>query len=357
MNKQPSIRLSNIELLRVIAMILIMFGHTYGRLHSMPTGETVSSQPITSYLDVLMCCIATSGVGIFIAISGWFGIRFRREGLAKYLFMVLFSLWVVYGIAIASGQAALNVEGMKVSLTFYDGYWFVMGYLGLYLFSPILNTFIEQADKKQFQIVLLSYYLFQSYYCWATEWYDYYNGYSIILFAGVYLTAAYLRKFPVDWVLKSPFKLWVVIVCISAVIATFFLWRFGHAARQIRDDNPLVIFASVLLVMGFSKMKFSNRIINWLAASCFAVYLIHYSPFVYPHFMLLMRTIYSQYDGLMYALMLMLELAGMFVACTLFDQIRIALWSLLNKYAILCRERTDGIGGDDSEVIHHSNTI
>lgn len=331
MKKQQTIRQSNIELLRIIAMILIMFGHSYGRQHYMPTEENVSSQPITSYLDVLLCCIATSGVGIYIAISGWFGIRFKRKGLAKYLFLVFFTLWAVYGIAIATGLTRFGAEGIKISLTFYDGYWFIMGYLGLYLIAPVLNTFIEHATKREIQIVLLSYYLFQSYYSWTTEWFNYYDGYSIILFAGIYLTAAYLRKYPVEWIQKRPFLLWALIVILSAIIATLFLWKYGHAARQIRDDNPLVIFASVLLVIGFSKLKINSRIINWLAASCFAVYLIHYSPFVYPYFMQLMRTIYAEYDGLMYTVMLMLTLMAVFVACTLFDQIRIAVWSILSK--------------------------
>lgn len=317
---QKRIRSSNLELLRIVAMLLIMFGHSHLRIHQ-----------TSNFFDVMLSCITTTGVGIFIAISGWFGIHFRKQGLAKYLFQVLFILWAVYGIAIASHVTTFDAAGIKISLSFYEGYWFIMGYLGLYLISPILNSFIENTSKRQFQLVLLSYYLFQGYYSWLSAWYDYYGGYSIILFGGIYLTAAYVRKYPVQWIQKNAVMLLVGVLFFMSIIAYFSLLNFGHAARQIRDDNPLVIFISILMVLCFSKLKFQSKVINWLAASCFAVYLIHYSPFVYPYLMQLIRDVYAQFDGLIYGFTLLFALVMVYVLCTLFDQLRILSWTLLQK--------------------------
>lgn len=318
---QKRIRSSNIELLRIVAMILIMFGHSHLRIHHAST-----------FIDVLLSCITTTGVGVFIAISGWFGIHFRLQGLAKYLYQVFFTLWSVYGIAIASGIAMFDAEGIKTSLGFFNGYWFVIGYLGLYLISPILNAYIEHASKRDFQIVLISYYLFQSYFSWLTAWYDYYSGYSIILFAGIYMTAAYFKKYPIEWVEKHSIKLLIVVSLLMALIAYFFLWKFGHAARQIRDDNPFAIFAAILFVLSFKKLKFHCKIVNWLAASCFAVYLIHFNLYVYPYFMQLVRYVYTQFDGVIYGLFLLSALLLVYFCCTLYDQIRIMGWKLTDKY-------------------------
>lgn len=317
---QKRIRSSNIELLRIVAMILIMFGHSHLRIHHAST-----------FIDVLLSCITTTGVGVFIAISGWFGIHFRLQGLAKYLYQVFFTLWMVYALAIAFGVAKINIDGIMISLSFYEGYWFVIGYLGLYLISPILNSFIEHARKIECQILLLSYFLFQCYYSWLSAWYDYYNGYSIVLFGGIYLTVAYIRKYPVQWIQKNAVMLLVGVLFFMSVIAYFSLLNFGHAARQIRDDNPLVILVSILMVICFSKMKFQSKVINWLAASCFAVYLIHYSPFVCPYFMQLIRDVYAQFDGLIYGFTLLFALVMVYVLCTLFDQLRIVSWALLQK--------------------------
>ena len=215
-------------------------------------------------------------------------------------------------------------------MSFYEGYWFVLGYLGLYLISPVLNSFVEHSTKKEFQIVLLSYYVFQSYYSWLSAWYDYYNGFSIILFSGIYLTAAYLKKFPIVFFQKHSVKLLVVTILIMTTIAYCSLWKFGHAVRQIRDDNPLVIFASILLLLSFNKLKFQSKVANWLAASSFAVYLIHYSPFVYPYFMIIIKSLYTQFDGCLYGLMIVLTLLLVYFTCTLFDQIRILCWKALH---------------------------
>ena len=132
-------RLSNIELLRILAMLLIMFGHFHLRICSLQT-----------YYDTTLGCISALGVDIFIAISGWFGIRFKKEGLFHYIFQVLFILWTMYGLAIAFHITNFNASGTKISLSFYNGYWFVLGHLGLYLASPILNSFVEHASKREY---------------------------------------------------------------------------------------------------------------------------------------------------------------------------------------------------------------
>lgn len=324
-------RQSGIELLRIVGMLLIMLGHFHLRIQHLPNQAAFYYSPMVSFLDVMSRCISTTGVGIFIAISGWFGIRFKSIGLSKYLFQIIFVLWTVYALAIAFNVTALSVDGIKVSLSFYEGYWFVLGYLGLYLISPILNTFIEHSSKREIQVVLLSYYLFQCYFSWLSAWYDYYSGYSIILFAGIYLTAAYLKKYPVVCLERDAFNWLIVIILVMTIVAAFSLYNLEHAARQIRDDNPLVILTSILFVLNFKKLTFHSKFVNWLAASCFAVYLIHYSPFVYPYIMQMMRYVYVQFDGIEYVLSMVSALLVVYVVCALFDQIRIACWQLLCK--------------------------
>ncbi len=324
-------RLSNYELLRIFAMILIMFGHTHLRMDSMQITEPIVEVPSLYFLKNILSCITITGVGIFIAISGWFGIKFKIRGVVKYLYLVFFTLWVVYGIAIALHIAEFNISGVKISMSFFDGYWFVMGYLGLYLISPILNIFIEHSTKKSFQVVLISFFLFQSYYSWLSGWYDYYDGYSIILFSGIYLTAAYFRKYPVRFVEKNALQLWIAIILLMALISSFTMWKFGHAGRMIRDDNPMAIWASILLLLSFKQLKFQSKIVNRMAASCFAVYLIHYSPFVYPYLMQYANYVFSQFHGFLYAIMLLLLLIIVFIGCFLFDQVRIITWNFINK--------------------------
>ena len=332
LDMKKSIRLSSIELLRILSMILIMFGHSHLRIHHLPNSAIIGTDSVSSYLHIMTSCVSVLGVNIFVAISGWFGIRFKKKGIALYLYQVLFILWAIYFIAIALNLTDLNFSGIKTCLSFYEGYWFVMGYLGLYLISPVLNTFVENASKREIQITLLSYYIFQSYYSWLSGWYNYYDGYSIFLFGGIYLTSAYLKKYPINWINKNSLQIWIAIILLMTTIAYFSLWKFGFAARQIRDDNPFVILASVLLVITFSKFKFQSRIVNWLAKSAFAVYLIHFNPIVYSYFMYVTKYVYTQFDGYIYSIVLIITLLIIYLCCVLFDQIRICSWNLLLKF-------------------------
>lgn len=319
------------ELLRIVAILLVMFGHFHLRIHHLPNSNAIIQYPLTSFLEVLTACVSTMGVGIFIAISGWFGIHFKLSGLAKYLFQVFFILWSIYILFVWFGLAKLDSAGIKTSLTLFEGYWFVAGYLGLYLISPILNVFIEHASKRDFQTVLISCYLFQIFYSWLTAWYDYYMAYSIFLFAGIYLTTAYLRKYPIASLEKYALSLLTFTVLIITIVAVLSMLYLGHAGRMIRDDNPLVIFACILLVMVFSKIRLQNRIINRLATSCFAVYLIHFHPLVYPHLMVIICDIHEKYDGIVYGVLLMTCLLLVYLICSLVDHIRMIAWSIIYK--------------------------
>lgn len=330
-SKTGSKRLSGIELLRIVAMMFVLLGHSYLRINSTPPSEAVGSNCIKSFLDVLLSCVATTGVDIFIAISGWFGINYKPQGLLKYIFQVLFTILLVYGFSIALHIVSFDTGCIKVCLTFYEGYWFVVGYLGLYIISPILNSFIESATKNEYKIVLLSFYIFQCYYSWLSSWYDYYNAYSVLLFAGIYLTTAYLRKYPISWLEKHPVKILVGVVLIMTTIAYTFYALSGHYARQIRDDNPLVILVSILFLFVFKQLRFHNKLINWFAASCFTVFLISYHPSIYPNFMIIMQELYDNYHGLIYGAILILSLMSVYIACTIVDQLRVFTWRGLSK--------------------------
>lgn len=330
--QKKKIRQSGIELLRIVAMMLVMFGHTHCQTNFyLPQAADILSHPFHSFFQLLYSCITTTGVGIFIAISGWFGIKFSIKGLSKYLFQVAFILLAIYVFSIIFLAVPIDVLGIKYCLGLYEGYWFVLGYLGLYMASPILNSFIEHASKKEYQVFLIAFYLFQCIYSWVTGWYSYYNGYSIILFCGIYLTAAYLKKYPISWMQRHAIYLLVATILLMASIAFISTWMVNNAGRQIRDDNPLVILTCILFVISFSKLKFQSQFVNWLAASCFAVYLIHFSPFIHPYLMTTTSSIYWQYDGLIYVALLFAELLMVYITCTLFDQLRILSWELINK--------------------------
>lgn len=323
----PKQRLSNIELLRIISILFVLIGHV-----SVSLGNR---QPASSFDFVcknLLSAIAVGGVDIFVLISGWFGIHATKQGLGKYIYQVCFLLWLIFlGFAIFD-RSSINIVTIKATLWIYEGYWFVMAYLGLYLLSPILNSFVENATKRQYQVVLLAFYIFQCYFSWMASMVDYFSGYSITLFCTLYLTSRYMRLYPIKAIEKHNLVIYAVAIIVITTIVTLSLRYTGTALRMMRYDNPLVILSSLCMLTLFSKLKFQSRVINKLAMSVFAVYIIHFHPFVFPYFKEVVITIFNSTSGIITVLSIFLYLCLVFIICFAVDQLRIITWNgLVNR--------------------------
>lgn len=86
-------RQSNIEQLRIIAMLLVVFVHAnYFSLGTVSQSE-ILRDPYTSLIRIFLEQICIVGVNVFVLISGWFGIRPTLRGgqiLYSKFYFILF---------------------------------------------------------------------------------------------------------------------------------------------------------------------------------------------------------------------------------------------------------------------------
>jgi len=324
-------RQSNIELLRIISIFFVLIGHAFGVVLGLPGTHDIGTEPLNSFLRILLGAVALGGVNIFVLISGWFGIHPSKKGLAKYLYQVAFLLWGIYAVALLSGKAELNIVGIKTSMGIYEGYWFIMAYLGLYLLSPVLNAFVENATKRQFQVLLIGFYLFQCYYCWIMGMVNYFNGYSITFFCGLYLTARYVRLYSIQFMERNAWKIYVGITLLLAVAGTVGIRFVGSPLKLLRYDSPLEIVACVCFLLGFLKIKLQSSVVNTLAKSCFAVYIIHFNPFVFPYFRMGVEWIDHSCSSVVFVTTMFLYLIVVYLICSVIDNLRLLSWNIIFK--------------------------
>lgn len=324
-NKQKSdnLRQSGIELLRIVAIVMVLVCHANARVLGLPSRAEVFSVPAPSIARMLFGAMAVYGVNIFVMISGWFGIHAKPKGLAKLLFEVLFLLWGIYAVFLLTGNATFNMHDIKVCLALTDEYWFVMAYVGLYIFSPVLNAFVEKASKRELQLLLVGFYVFQCYYCWASGTLDYFSGYSITFFFGLYLTARYFRLYPVRILSRHGGLVYVASLAVVTMVSVVALVLVGNWARMLRYDNPLVIVGAIGLLNAFSHLRFHSRLVNSLATACFAVYIIHFDPLVFHYFAMAVKSIYNSTSGLVTVAAISMFLVAVFLACWLIDRVRL----------------------------------
>ena len=150
-------RNSNIELLRIIAMIMILGLHVNFLAIEFPSAQDITLYPIQSFTRLFFESLCIVGVNVFVLISGWFGINYKPKGIIQFLFQCLFFSLVIFALFAITGKIEISrINIMSSFLLYKNAYWFVWAYLVLYLMAPMLNAFIEKSDKGYDTIVHVS---------------------------------------------------------------------------------------------------------------------------------------------------------------------------------------------------------
>ena len=123
-----------------------------------------------------------------------------------------------------------------------------------------------------------------------------------------------------------------VICTLLMLIIEYFSIRFSVPVLDTFSYiNPLVILSSISVVFIFSQIKIQSRVINWIATSCFAVFLIHTNiNLCVPYYKSFINHIYVGYDGIWCVGLIFLFILAVFVFSILLDQIRKFFWKFIN---------------------------
>lgn len=214
-------RESNFELLRIVAILLVLILHADFFALEGPYAEEIVNQPIDSSLRILFQAISVVCVDVFVMISGWFGIRPSIKGFCNLLFQIAFYLVLIYLLALVTGNAKLSTNGMLDLLLATPSNWFLKAYICLYLFAPVLNLFTQHVSRKGFGQFLVLFFIFQTIYGWifakSTSYIQ--GGYSPISFMGLYLLARYIRIHKPIWSIY-PIKKYIICYLIVIVFVT-----------------------------------------------------------------------------------------------------------------------------------------
>ncbi len=320
-------RESNIELLRIVAMLMVLLLHAnYESLGGVSLTD-IGDSPISSFGKALaeqMCIIC---VNLFVLISGWFGIRPSIKGGLSILFQVFFFHALIVALFLGIGEP---VSLHTIAVGFYLGcpYWFITAYLVLYAISPILNAFIDRANPRVYLSVLSAFFFLEFAYGWLTNAAAFINGYTAISFVGLYLLAQFIRRYS-RRLSSIGVGANLSLYLLFSVVPVILYFLTGHKFNMLAYSSPFVILSSVFFFLAFRKMELSSRAINYLACSSLSIYLVHMHPSVMPYFIDLMRGAYEMLGGYWYMLFAVVFAICFGLACMLLDKLRISLWHLL----------------------------
>lgn len=300
-------RASNLELLRVVAMLLVLVVHADFLSFGAPTLADLGAQPAAAYARFFVQSCSIVCVDVFVLISGWFAIRWKGRSLGALLFQCWFyyvgCALLLMGIGVVKFDAGTLAECLLFTR---PEMWFVRDYLGLYLLAPVLNAFVENSSLRRLGLLLGGFYAFQTLYGWlmgATA--EFQSGYSLLSFVGLYLLGRYLR---LRNDLAAPRSKWfglglyglcvVLSLAAVAVMGVVFARKpgvFDSSVVRLYAYNALwVVLAAAGLLLFFTRIELRSTAVNRIARSAFAVYLLHANPFVLPAYRELMNELYAR---------------------------------------------------------------
>lgn len=330
------LRQSNIELLRIISMLLVLMVHADFTSIGTPSRDLMLVSPGQFTFRVLVEFLSVLCVDIFVVISGWFSIRLSVRGLCNYLWQCLYFSAGIYAVMLLCGMVSLSPGGIFGIFYLDKGEWFVKAYLALMILAPVLNAFVDRASRKQMETVLIAFFIFQTIFSFrgAAEFIQ--AGYPTFSFIGLYLLARYMRIYRHN--IPTPHLVGVFIGSVLANAAVFsadVYFRTDFATGICMSyANPLVIIGAMSLTILFSRLDLgTNKVINYISGSCFAVYLLHCSSWLFePVYCATVARIYISSHGILCVAYIALFIISVFVLAVLLDQPRRLLWHFITSH-------------------------
>ncbi len=330
-------RQSNIELLRIVAMLLVLVVHADFLSLGRPSSADFVAAPAGSLSRMFFQALSIICVNVFVLISGWFTIKPSLKGLCNFLFQCLFISNVIAITGYLCGAYDNGIPRLVFQNIFlkYSGYWFIKAYIILYIVSPVLNAFAQNASKQQMLYFLICFYLLQT--VWSSiEYIDvpyYSKGFSPLSFIGLYLLAQTIRRHYSGFTMKTACR----VFCISLGIifaSTSIVFGLG-ISKYIpiyfwAYSNPIVVAESLGLLMIFVRIRLKpHKIINWISASAFAVYLFHINPVIFDRYQAAVQTIYRNTESVVTLLAILGFICCVFMSGIILDQARKFLWRMI----------------------------
>ena len=329
-------RSSNLELLRIVTMLLIVAHHYVINSGLTNANGVIQTNPMAWQSVFLMAfgAFGKTGINCFVLITGYFMCKshITLEKFAKLLGTVYFYRLLIWCIFYATGYAAFSIKGLAVMLLPFTsiGDNFTGCYLIFFLLIPFLNVLVQHMNEKQ-HIRLISLCLCIYAVTELIPLFEITMNY-VTWFCIIYLIASYIRLYPKK--LFDDTKLWGIVTVILFVLSVGSVVACLWLGVRINRFVPLFflgevnkIFAVILALSAFLffknlKMK-NSRLINAAASSTFGVLLIHAHSDAMREWLWgdVLNNV-GMYANRLLVLHAVGSVLGVYVVCTLLDQLR-----------------------------------
>lgn len=274
-------RSSNLELLRIVAMILIIAHH----LAFFSNLDYFAMPRINQFISILFLYGGKLGVNLYVLISGYFLVnsKFRTEKVISIVMEVTFYSIVIFVLFTWLDHHPSYVYTRNSILPIiYSAYWFPTCYLVMYCLINPLNLMIHHMDRKMHgRLVVLLIIMFSVI---PTLFDTDFVVSNLAWFFLLYLISSYFRLYVKEvrhaWLLGI---LAVILYILSAAGGFAFFWygdyadwAYSYSFYFGKQFSLTMLAVGVLLFLFFRCLNTgTSRFINAIGSTTFGIYLIH----------------------------------------------------------------------------------
>ena len=351
-------RAANLDLLRIVSMLLIIFLHSIDHSGVLENAENCGTwMYFYVRLTYAMCMVC---VNIYVMLSGYFMVNssFRLHKLVTLWMEAAFYGFALKLVFMLTGEDVFSVFSL-VSCFFpilTGRYWFLTIYVGMYLVSPFLNVFIRAMNKRQHGLLNLCLFAIMS--LWssihpAIAGMNSGGGWGLAWFVVLYLAAAWLQLY-----YEPNGRICCYLAVYAAIPAMMAAVQLAVRALGIgilqtvmgnwfRYNSAPVYIMTISLFVAFLNLEIKSRklsdIICHVAPLTLGVYLIHAHANVSPWSWGVLN-LPAKMDSAAFLLVQAAAVIAIFVCCAAMDAARKATVGKLEEHSVvktLCTKITD----------------
>jgi surface polysaccharide O-acyltransferase-like enzyme len=290
---------TSVEIIRVTAIILVVFLHATSFPYSIP-GD-ITPQIVSNWWTVnIYGGIGPIGLPLFVMLSGFllldnkkvneplgvfFKKRFTRIGLPMIFWTIFYLAYNIY----VWGHQFTSKDILQGALggTYYH-LWFLYMLIGLYLVTPILRVVVSHIEWQKFKYLIVLWFIGTI----STPLILTFGAISFnpLMFVfsgwiGYFLLGSFLKEVKIKW--KWPLVLGATFGILFSILGTYEVtFTYGEKYTSFFHDSLSFnfIIASVALFLLLisippSKIQSShniiNRLIRWISQNTLPIYLVH----------------------------------------------------------------------------------
>lgn len=280
-----SMRLTNIELLRIICMLLIIMHHCIGH-----GGAAYMETCTNRIIGLILIPGGKICFNTFLAISAWFMVDqfFKMERFFKVWLQVLFYSVCFCLVAFALGNPMAVKDWISIFLPMAgNSHGFAASYLAFYLLMPFLKMITLNITQKQAKLLVVLLLYFEVGIQLIGNFTQYFQPMpsELLLFVMCYFIAYYLKRYPLKIQTLKIIMFCTFVLCwvMVFIIESLYLLRtsdnlvINYFWNIVKDESSIInIIGGYALFFLFFNMRIpSIPVINKIARHTFGVLLMH----------------------------------------------------------------------------------